>query len=118
MEKISLLQAEFLGASNDQLDLLIRKRVYSYEYMDSWDRFIEISLPPKEAFYNKLRAQALSDEEYAHAQNVCWTVGCKTILDYHHIDLKSMSTLLYSCISLSSSNIYITLTDTTPTHPS
>ena len=94
MEKFKLLRAEFPGATNHQLDLLLRKQVYPYEYMDSWDRFIETSLPPKEAFYNKLRGQALSDDEYAHAQKVWSTFGCKTILDYHHIYLKCMSTLL------------------------
>ena len=65
MDKFKLLRAEFPGATNDQLDLLLRKQVYPYEYMDSWDRFTETRLPPKEAFYNKLRGQAL---EYAHAQ--------------------------------------------------
>ena len=93
MDKFKLLRAEFSGARNDQLDLLLRKQVYPYEYMDSWDRFIETSLPPKEAFYNKLRGQAHSDEEYLHAQKVWSTFGCKTILDYHHIYLKCMSAL-------------------------
>ena len=30
--------------------LLLRKGVYPYEYMDSWERFDETSLPDKEAF--------------------------------------------------------------------
>ena len=29
----------------------LRKGVYSYEYMDSWERFDETSLSNKEAFY-------------------------------------------------------------------
>ena len=33
---------------------LIRKGVYSYEYMDSWERFDETSLSDKKAFYSKL----------------------------------------------------------------
>ena len=31
-----------------------RKCVYPYEYTDSWEKFKEASLPPKEAFYSKL----------------------------------------------------------------
>ena len=31
---------------------LLRKGVYPYEYMDSWERFDETSLPDKEAFYS------------------------------------------------------------------
>ena len=85
MDKFKLLRAEFPTATNDQLDLLLRKQVYPYEYMDSWDRFIQTSLPPRDAFYNKLRGQALSDDEYAHALKVCSTFVWKTFLDYHHI---------------------------------
>ena len=32
--------------------LLSRKGVYPYEYMDSWERFKEESLPDKESFYS------------------------------------------------------------------
>ena len=32
--------------------LLLRKGVYPYEYMDSWERFAEPRLPPKEAFHS------------------------------------------------------------------
>ena len=55
MDKFKHLRAEFAGARSDQLDLLLRKQVYPYDYMDSWDRFIETRLPPKVAIYNKLR---------------------------------------------------------------
>ena len=34
--------------------LLLRKGVYPYEYMDSWERFNETSLPNKEDFYSNL----------------------------------------------------------------
>ena len=30
--------------------LLLRKGVYPYEYMDSWEKFDETTIPPKEAF--------------------------------------------------------------------
>ena len=40
---------------NDDLNkfvLLLRKGVYPYEYMDSWEKFDETTLPPKESFYS------------------------------------------------------------------
>lgn len=37
-----------------QLDLITRKDVYPYDYMDSFDRFNEMSLPPIKEFYSKL----------------------------------------------------------------
>ena len=39
---------------HNKFALLLRKGVYPYEYMDSWKRFKEESLPDKEAFYSKL----------------------------------------------------------------
>ena len=50
--------------------LLLRKGVYPYEYMDSWKRFKEESLPDKESFYSELNNEHITDEDYAHAQKV------------------------------------------------
>ena len=38
----------------EQVGLMRRKGVYPYEYVDSWEKFEETELPPKEAFYSKL----------------------------------------------------------------
>ena len=62
--------------------LLLRKGVYPYEYMDSWERFEETALPPKEAFYSKLSDEHISDSDYAHAQHVWKTFECRTLGDY------------------------------------
>jgi hypothetical protein len=48
--------------------LMRRKGVYPYEYMDSFGRFDETKLPPKEAFDSKLNISAISDQDYEHAQ--------------------------------------------------
>ena len=90
MDKFKTLRSEFPDANKEQLDLLLRKQVYPYEYMDSWERFDEPRLPNKEAFYNKLRDQHISDDEYEHAEKVWKAFGCKKLLDYHHIYLKCM----------------------------
>ena len=48
---------EFFGFENysdHQCELLIRKGIYPYEYMGSWDRFEETTLPPVSSFYSKL----------------------------------------------------------------
>ena len=50
--------------------LLLRKGVYPYEYMDTWEKFIEISLPRKEDFYSNLNMEDISDIDYRHANNV------------------------------------------------
>ena len=62
--------------------LLMRKGVYPYEYMDSWERFEETQLPPKEDFYSKLTCTNVSDSDYTHAQRVWETFGCQTLGNY------------------------------------
>ena len=43
--------------------LVLRKGVYPYEYMDSFKRFNETSLPQKQAFYSTLTDSGISDED-------------------------------------------------------
>ena len=43
---------KFYNGNLNKFFMLIRKDVYPYEYMDSWERFNETSLAPKEDFYS------------------------------------------------------------------
>ena len=45
---------QFCYGDLNKFVLLLRKGVYSYEYMDSWERFNETSLPDKKYFYSEL----------------------------------------------------------------
>ena len=40
----------FCNNNLNKFVLLLRNGVYPYEYMDSWEKFDETVLPPKEAF--------------------------------------------------------------------
>ena len=75
-------------------DLLYKKGIYPYEYMDSWERFSETKLPDKEKFYSKLNDEHITDEEYAHAKTVWETFECKTMGDYHDLYVKTDVALL------------------------
>ena len=55
---------------NEDLQLLTRKGVYPYEYMDSFEKFKERHLPEKTAFASKLTLDDISDTDYEHAQQV------------------------------------------------
>ena len=46
---------KFCNGDLNKFALMLRKGVYPYEYMDSWERFDETSLPNKEAFYSLLQ---------------------------------------------------------------
>lgn len=65
-------------------DLLFQKGIYPYEYIDSWERFEETSLPAREAFYSNL-----TEEEYEHAQKVWKEMG-----DYHDLYVETDVALL------------------------
>ena len=54
---------------NEQLELMIRKGVYPYDWMDSFEKF-DYELPNKDDFYSHLYDQHISDEDYEHAQKV------------------------------------------------
>jgi len=60
-------------------NLLYKKGIYPYEYMDSWERFTETRLPDKKEFYSKLNNEHITDEDYAHAQAVWEAFECKTL---------------------------------------
>ena len=74
--------------------LLLRKGVYPYEYMDSWKRLKEESLPHKESFYSELNNEHISDEDYAHAQKVWDTFKIKNLGEYHDLYVQSDTLLL------------------------
>ena len=74
--------------------LLLRKGVYPYEYMDSWERFREISLPSKEDFYSNLNMEDISDIDYRHTNNVFKGLKLENLRDYHDLYVKSDTLLL------------------------
>ena len=51
----------FCNNNLNKFTLLLRKGVYPYEYMDSWEKLSEISLPSKEGFYSNLNMEDISD---------------------------------------------------------
>jgi hypothetical protein len=78
----------------DQFELLKRKGVYPYEWMDDVSKMNHRQLPPMEDFYSSLKGEGISDAEYQHAQKVWSTFKCETFRDYHMIYLQTDTILL------------------------
>ena len=74
--------------------LMLKKGIYPYEYMDAFERFAETQLPEKEKFYSSLSGKGITDEEYAHANQVWETFGCRNLGDYHDLYVATDSVLL------------------------
>ena len=76
-----------------KLNLMARKGVYPYDYMDSFYKFNE-KLPTKEDFYSILNNEHITDEDYKHAQNVWKTFKLSNMGEYHDLYIKSDVILL------------------------
>ena len=74
---------------NAPIDLLLRKGVYPYEYMSSFSKFDETSLPPREAFFSTLTQQHIAEEDYAHAQKVWKKFNINNMGEYHDLYVQS-----------------------------
>ena len=62
---------------------MLRKGVYPYEYMDSWEKLNETSLPIKEDFYSHLNMEDIEDVDYRHGNNVFNNFKLNSLGDYH-----------------------------------
>ena len=63
----------------DKFILLLKKGVYPYEYMDSWESFNETELPLIDKFYSNLNLTNITKDEYKHAQKVWNTFKIKNL---------------------------------------
>ncbi|XP_068247889.1 uncharacterized protein [Palaemon carinicauda] len=79
--KASLTEDMLSEIRDDKLrgEVIQGKLPFCYDYIDSLAKLKEMHLPPKTAFYNKLKERDISEEEYKRAQRV-WDISkCKTL---------------------------------------
>ena len=95
-ELIKKFKNRYSFCNNDlnKFILLLRKGVYPYEYMDSWEKFNETSLPIKEDFYSHLNMEDIEDIDYRHANNVFNNFKLNNLGDYHDLYVRSDTLLL------------------------
>ena len=69
--------------------MFLRKGVYPYEYMDSWEKFDKTPLPPKKDFYINLNLENINNEYYTHAQKVWDVFKIKSLGEYQNLFVQS-----------------------------
>ena len=89
-EKLKQTKKEF----GDKIQLLSRKGIYPYDYMNTFEKFEETQLPPQDKCYSKLNDCEVSDKDYQHAQKVWEVFKIENIGEYHDLYLKSDVLLL------------------------
>ena len=83
--------------------------------MDSWERFNETSLPPKESFYSELNLEDISDKDYLHAQKKRDVFEIKNSGEYHDLYVQS-DTLLLADVFEKFRNTCIEIYELDPAH--
>ena len=66
----NIVKSMFPDIDNSKFELLIRKGIFPYEYINSRNKFYETAFPSKESFYSSFYESSVSDEDYTHAQSV------------------------------------------------
>ena len=83
--------------------------------MGSWERFDETSLPDKEAFYNSLNMEDITDLDHRHAKRVFKNLNNKNLGDYHDLYVQSDS-LLFADVFENFRNKCIEIYELDPAH--
>ena len=78
----------------EKYELMTKKGIYPYDYMNGFEKFSEKKLPPKKDFYSKLNDCGVLDEEYEHAQKLWKEFKIKNLGEYLDLYLKSDVLLL------------------------
>lgn len=99
----------------NQCNLITRKGVFPYDFLDSYEKLNYPCLPPPPNFYNKLTESNITDEQYTHALKVWSEFNCNNLGDYSDLYLKS-DVLLLADIFENFRNICINTYDLDPAH--
>ena len=89
---------KFCNGDLNNFILLLQKDVYPYEDMDSWEKFDETTIPPKEAFYSTLILIDISDEYYEHVKKVCDVFEKKIAVNIMTYTFKVIHYCLQMCL--------------------
>ncbi|KAK9869282.1 hypothetical protein WA026_003035 [Henosepilachna vigintioctopunctata] len=93
-EDLKIIRREFKHLDDVTFQLLTRKGVFPYDYIDSVKKLEEPDLPARGNFYNKLTDANVDEKEYQHAQNVWKQFNIKTLGEYSDLYLKTDILLL------------------------
>ncbi|KAJ8911371.1 hypothetical protein NQ315_011664 [Exocentrus adspersus] len=96
------LKVQFPDLDKYKFNLLTRKGIFCYDYIDNMEKFDATVLPPIDRFYNKLTDSSISDEDYQHAKNVWAAFNIKNLGEYTDLYMKTDILLLVDSHDLQS----------------
>ena len=94
---------------------LLRKGIYPYEYIDSWERFDENTIPPKKTIYNELNSENITNKDYEHVKKVWEAFEIKNFGEYHDLCVQC-HTVLFADVFENYRNKCIEIYELDPAH--
>ena len=97
---------QLCNKDRNKFALLLRKGVYPYEYMHSWNKF-NVPVPLiEDHYYSELNKEGITKEDIKHVKKVCDTFKIKNLGEYYDLYVQSNTALLadvfenfrYKCI--------------------
>jgi DNA polymerase type B, organellar and viral. len=82
LESYQCVEIQKYFPDQHKFELIRRKGVFPYSYIDCISRLDDTELPSKENFFDILRGENISDEEYNRAIDVWRTFQCQTLGEY------------------------------------
>ena len=74
--------------TDEMKDIILRKGIYPYDWVDSVTKFNSKTFPSQEDFFSQLTQSKCSDEDYKKANDVYKAFKCKTFREYHQLYLR------------------------------
>lgn len=88
-DDFKILRLEFPDLCDESFNLLTRKGVFPYDYIDNLGKLSEEALPSIDQFFNKLDCTNISEENYKHAQKVWNAFKIQNLGQYSDLYLKT-----------------------------
>jgi len=88
--ELRILQCEFQNLSEEDFELLIRKGIFPYKYIDYTNTLQDTRLLSRESFYSSLIGDTVfKNIYYAHSMNVWKQFSVQTLGEYSDLYLKT-----------------------------
>uniref|UniRef100_A0A7E4VNE2 DNA-directed DNA polymerase n=1 Tax=Panagrellus redivivus TaxID=6233 RepID=A0A7E4VNE2_PANRE len=93
-DQMSISRNYYSTQGNDVFEIMRKKGVYPYDYMDSFKKYNEVRLPSISSFYDKLNSKECSQKDYLYAKLVWNKMNCTNLRDYTKIYMSNDVLLL------------------------
>lgn len=94
LSEYKILYKNCFDGDSEKFKLLTRKGVSPYDYINCIEKLNETSLPPIEAFYNKLNGTNISQADYQHAEKIWQSFNIKSLKEYNMLYMRTDILLL------------------------